>query len=257
MTDSKVAQFTISRRHALFGVLTSSALLSLPVVAAAEEAAASPENDILVSLGNQFPAVAKRMASAKQRYWQAYRRAMKLWPTAPEEITAGYGWYQPERDIRGTAIRPDKSPLIEGEQARTVYESSYFRREIVSIDRALRRKRKRPLAEAEVAGIAAERDRLARLAEAAEAYERAREEARQAVDWGDVHAEHEAAFAAMESAVDAIMSQRAETMVGLVVKAQALSEFHRYPTARLCTAISDHSTKLAVELMRVAGQEVA
>ena len=204
---------TTSRRNVLLGLAAAST-----AAATVTEASAS-ENPELIELGDQLPSVEAEYVSARRTAAQIYRDAMKDWPLAPEEIVR---WRRAslcgelERDVAGAGLRrqgeEDTWCIWTVEQTATTI-AEYER----DVARILKTKRQNRLGW-----------HVARLNEAretlpiAQSYWNQCERIRKSCGYKTANDRKHAAMRRLKAHVDAIMCAEEQTMMGVVIKAQAL-----------------------------------
>lgn len=212
---------TTNRRRVLLGLAAAS------TAAATVTEASTPENPELIELGDQLPALEAEYVSARQASAKIYREAMKDWPLAPDEIVRFRRSFlsgKLERDVAGAGLHrkgeEDTWTLWTVEQV----ESSItdYERDVARI---LKTKRQTRL------GWHVERLNEARKAlPKAKAYWRKCERIRKSCGYESASKRKHKAMDALRDHVKAIMETEERTMMGVVIKAQALQSWTKVET---------------------------
>lgn len=235
--------FSLNRRNMLLGMASASAAAAS--VLAAEPVAASivPENLELLALGEQLPAVAAEMVASGSHYWAVVSEWGPKLPRPPEALVAGYDdphdW---ERDLIGFGICPD------GERY-TGQASDGRPRTIMTAERLaadLRHTRRRD-----------ERAHLSDLLALARTFEAERAAVVEASGFVPVRQRQTLAMDAVADLVERIMRQRPETMVGVLIQAEALTAWSRAPYHRFDVRGFAWPDAFAANLLRIAGGSAA
>ncbi len=237
---------TTSRRQVLLGLAAAST-----AAATVTEASAS-ENPELVELGNQLPAIEAEYVSARRAAAQIYRDAMKNWPLAPEEIVRfrrASLCGELERDVAGTGLhRQGEGDVwciwtVEQIEA-TIAE---YERDVARI---LKTKRQNRL------GWHVERLNEARKAlPKARAYWRKCARIRKSCGYETASKRKHEAMDSLRDHVNAIMEAEERTMLGVVIKAQALQSWTKVETfyRSLNSRGIDWPNQMSAAIIRQAG----
>ena len=274
----------ITRRRLITGgvatVSTAAMAIALastaPATNANDIAADVAERDELMQLGDVLPDIEAEYLEATNARQQLINDWWHRWPIAPDSITSN-GRYSGaddyERMFTGTAILPDRSVY----EVPDPYHSDYVRpraitksgelvRAIDDLRRAMRRKRKDPFAPFNVFYLNHARggtidEHEAALAELhtihadAVAYEAAKAQMLEQMDWEATDARADTARENLIQTVNAVLGAPASGLHGVVIKARAIAAYGRIP---LCYRISndiDHrewAGELGSEIVRIA-----
>lgn len=216
-----------NRRRFLLGLAAAST-----AAAAAPASAAPAENPKLIALAGQLPAVAEAYHLAYGEYEEAHNRNRAATPLAPDEITEiGIGCPRTTSAPGEVEMNSTLGYLYrKGEEypRRIVRNSWQVYREINDL-RRIKRQAKKQGDVAEYLRAEEEIARLKSLQSKIDAYQAAYSDARAAA-----HADHERLYPIREQALhaladhmSAIMAEPDWTMEGLIIKAEALTEWNR------------------------------
>jgi len=240
-------------RRALIAGLAAAAALATP--ASAVVAPAAPENPALLALGDTLAECVAEFDAAVELRRATFREWAPQWPKAPESIVRQHhDQHALERDIDGYAASPARSIWSSHDLAIAAYE----------LEKAISRKRKNPLAPFSARWLdkwfmadrpdheAALADLMRRLDDAV-AYNAARERVLSASNWGAVKDRETAAANALAAAVAAVLTEPADTLAGIIIKAEALDAYARLPPYnRAMVALNGKFAGIGSELLRIA-----
>lgn len=279
---------SLNRRRLLMGLAAASTAAAVPVavMGATSTARVIPENPELVRLSDMLAGVEAGFYAALDVERVAVRDWSHRWPSAPDAICTGYSvnWSTDcEKGLTGAAVlvngqhpptRTDGAPSLweinRSQNAfdaagqwypRTVAKAADWQARQNGVLRALRRKRPRhPLAALDIVAMEIEAagygDKTALAAE----YEAECARVLKASGYREAVAAHAKAYEAFADHVSATMAMPAETMAGVVIKAEALAAWNRQPelSARVLNMKTwDWPGSLAADIIRLATQHAA
>ncbi len=204
-----------NRRNVLLGLAAAS------TAAATVSEASVAENPVLIELGDQLPALEAEYISARRAASQIYREAMKDWPLAPDEIIRS-------REPRASLYGEIERTVAGGGLTRRGEENCFGVWKTENIESHIR------VHEGDIARILKTRrqNRLGwhvdRLNEAREALPKARAywkkcaRIRKTCGYEAAYDRKHAAMDALRDHVNTIKCAEERTMMGVVIKAQAL-----------------------------------
>lgn len=212
-----------TRRSLLAGLAASSIAAT---AAGSAQATSNPENPKLVELGEKLSPISESHVRARKARLDCYHATMKDWPKPHESITSwqkvAFSSLEYEYDVEGRSISlkcPDRG-------TRRIYSSEGLERQIAStkdtIARAERRKIKaKNYAERDRRWKDEIRDYKAKLRHA-QTYERECQRLKRASGIEALSDDESAAREALSDHITAIMKEPSRTMLGVLIKAQAL-----------------------------------
>jgi hypothetical protein len=269
----------LTRRRLLIGLAAASTAAAAPAAVAGAAVATPTENPELIRLGDLLDGVAAEVDAARAHKQTVINHWWKSWPKAPDAICDGYvqttGYHAAEKGLTGTVIRADGSPVPPHRNTNTAAEwlayvdekrtnpavhcpryvqtakDFAWRRE--QCLKALRRKRsKHPLPPLEVARLELEAGLYGDKEALAADYEAACKRVLAASGYREAIARDKAAYDALATLVGAIIEQPAETMAGIIIKAQALTAWNAEPTRMLHVEGWGWPGAFAAEVLRIA-----
>ena len=248
----------LDRRRLLMGLAAASSAAALPSIAMAEAKVTSTENPALVRLGDALPAVAAEYLAAATAEASIVAEWSTRWPLAPEALIKPYRDDSAmERTLTGAGL------IRQGQQwPRPVITAAEIQLGIDGIRQSLRRKRRDPFGPVNWRGIKlvpdqwelalAERGKLLAIAER---YEADKAAVLDASGYTPAHSRMKAATQALGDMVAEIMAQPEATMLGVVVKAQALVAWGNTDLLTRWSTPGSHKWEgqLAASVLRLAG----
>lgn len=234
----------LSRRRLLSGLALSATAAAASAFPG--EAATQAENPELLMLADQLPAIAGDHDAAKADFDQVIRKAHKVWPRAPEEITYWGAHSEPEHFIDGSGYSEGHKVLTDAAIDWRVNSDLAEADRLIAAGGPRRAKR--------AAWLKAEAPRFANRRKAARAYWREAERIRSDFDYERVSTRYRTAQEALRQHVNEIMMTREETIAGVVIKAQALATWsHTDPFWKAFNDLAPNwSDEIAASIMRQA-----
>lgn len=247
----------LDRRRLLLGLAAASSVAALPSIAATSPEAAVTENPTLVHLGDMLPAIAAEHIAAVKAETSIIAKWSARWPLAPDALIKPYRDDSAmERALTDSALtRPGRQWPV------PVITAAEIQHDIDGIRLALRRKRRDAFGPINWRGIKlvpdqweldlAERGKLLAIAEQ---YEADKAAVLDASGYVLAHARTKAARRALGDLVAEIMAQPDATMLGVVVKAQALAAWGNTDLLTRWSTPESHrwEGQLAASVLRLA-----
>lgn len=269
----------MDRRRLLLGLAAASTAAAAPIATLATAPAESPA---LLALAERLEAAAAETAAARAHKQAVVSDWWGKWPTAPAEICEGfnrsYGAHG-EQGLTGAQILSNGHPVPnapsrasadqwraylaacnanpEAYHSRVVGTSARFATRRDDCLKAIDRKRPRhPLSPAEIAELQAMAADYSEKAVLAAAYEGSCERVREASGYREAVDRDNAAFQALAAIVAEIIATPAETVAGVIIKAQALAAWEAEPAHIFHVASWNWPGAFAAEVIRIASGSV-
>lgn len=262
--------FLLDRRRLLIGLAAASTAAVSPVAA---HVAAPVEHPELLALGDKLDAAVAETAAARDHKRAVIARWRGQWPSAPAAVCDGHAIHSShdgERGLTGDLILASgaSAPSYDAVRAasfeqrrdnpdayypRCVGTAEWFASRRDNALTAIRRHRPRhPLSALDVAQLEIEAALYGDKAALAAAYEAECERVRKASGYAEAVARDKAAFHALAALVGAIIATPADTMAGVMVKAQALAAWEAEPLHIAHVQSWGWSGAFAADVLRIA-----
>lgn len=246
-----------TRRQLLFSLAAASTAAIGAAAGASPRAEVQAENPMLLRLADELATVDAEHDAAIEARRKIVAETRKIWPLAPEEIFGGGSHGDLERDVTGGAlIRPgENEPKNIGKPEGFAYWQGVARHALQKKSRA---RSERGVRERERFN-AYWREEL-RKAERAEplsvAYWAECERIQEASGYRSAQLRETAACKKLKALVAAILAEQEETMLGVIIKAQALAAWNKADVLWRALNVEgvDWGGQMAAAVMRQASQ---
>lgn len=248
----KTFNATLNRRRLLLGLAAASTAAATSAAIASVQPVTA-ENAELLRLGDELPAVHGRFVATTAKLQAVVRKWLPRWPSIPDAIIEARGewvWSGLARDltgagqlVNGEAVRLHSLSWLDGEAAR-------LRKSLVSS------RRRNPLPPTEVAERLARASKLESVADQLRVYLAECDRVREASGYEPAKARNTAALEALSALVGEIIRQPAETMDGVLIKAEALDAWQSVPKPERLFVIKGWNWPgvLAADVLRIAAR---
>lgn len=247
----KALNATLNRRRLLLGLAAASTAAATSTALASVQPV-TPENAELLRLADDLPGVHGEYLEAAKALRAVVREWAPLWPSIPEAIIAYRGgWVGAERarDLTGWGVTVNGLPVALHDLPSLEREAKRLRKSVLTI------RPRKPLTPDQIAERLLQASEREAIAGQLRAYLAECDRVQDASGYVAVKAREDAAQEALAALVGEIIRQSAETMDGVLVKAEALNAWQTLPKLRVLDPVSwGWPGVLAADVLRIAAR---